>query len=202
VEGTTERIHGLPVRLLALDPSIRSCGLAVFETHGYSTPLVWSGRILVESDGDIGTRCLRMAGTIRFELRRVRLEPDSLIFEWPQIYTAAKSKGDPNDLIAMAGVGSALAASLDTLTSLHTPQPGDWIRVPKVCPACKGRASKKCRMCKGSSWGTPRGRLIAESLTDGERVMVHDQHDEIDAVGLGLWKLKRLVTRRVFPGAV
>jgi hypothetical protein len=59
-----------------------------------------------------------------------------------------------------------------------------------------------CLACKGSAWGTPRGTLIAESLTTVERTIVHDQHDEIDAVGIGLWKLGRLVTRRVFPGAV
>jgi hypothetical protein len=144
-----------------------------------------------------------MATTVRSLLAHHRLEPDSLVSEWPQIYTASKSKGDPNDLIGMAGVvGALVALLLPKLDSIYTPVPGDWTRIPKVCPSCKGRRAKMCLACKGSAWGTPRGTLIAESLTTVERTIVHDQHDEIDAVGIGLWKLGRLVTRRVFPGAV
>jgi hypothetical protein len=104
----------------------------------------------------------------------------------------------------MAGVGSALAALMASkLSAVYSPQPGDWIRIPKACHKCKRTpGARACKVCHGSSWKTPRGTLIAESLTDEERVRVNDQHDEIDAVGLGLWKVKRLVLRRVFPGAV
>lgn len=193
------------MNLLSIDPSIRSVGVAFFETKlGFPGALRWSGRVLVESTGEPVMRCVQMAAKIVQTIRGERLEPDALIFEWPQIYTAAKSKGDPNDLIYMAGVGTALAVALSgKLSAVHSPQPGDWTRIPKACPKChRSPGPKSCPMCRGSAWRTPRGALIAESLTDGERFKVNDQHDEIDSVGLGLWKLGRLATRRVFPGAV
>jgi hypothetical protein len=132
-------------------------------------------------------------------------EPDALIYEWPKILTIGKSKGDPNDLVPMAAVGTALAAMLvSRLAAMHTPWPSDWIgNIPKQCPRCKRTpGARACKVCHGSSWKTPRGRLIEESLEPRERAIVNDQHDEIDAVGLGLWREKRLVLRRVFPGAV
>lgn len=193
------------MRLLSIDPSIRSVGVAFFDAKpGFPGSLQWSGRVLTESVGEPVERCMRMAANIMRTIREARLEPDALIFEWPQIYTAAKSKGDPNDLIYMAGVGTALAVGLSSkLEAVYSPQPGDWIRIPKACPKChRSPGPKACKMCRGSAWRTPRGAIIAESLTDAERYKVNDQHDEIDSVGLGLWKLGRLVIRRVFPGAV
>lgn len=192
----------IPVKLLAVDPSIRSVGLAVWD----DTRLVWSSRVtLAKTEQCMGERCLRMAGTCLKAVLAAGHEPDELAFEWPKIFTIGKSKGDPNDLIPMAGVGMALAGLLaQRLTAIFTPWPSDWIgNIPKVCPKCKKLpGAKSCKVCGGSSWRTPRGRLIKESLTPEELALVHDQHDEIDGVGIGAWKRGRLVLRRVFPGAV
>lgn len=189
------------MKLLSVDPSIRSVGLAYFDRE-----LKWSSRVFVEkTEQCTAERCLRMAATIvTTVIGQHKLEPNALIFEWPQIYTVGKQVGDPNDLIAMAGVGSALAALLvSRLEAIYSPKPGDWTHIPKKCPMCKSTPGKKtCKTCKGSAWNTPRGTLIAESLSPHEKRIVHDQHDEIDAVGLGLWRHGRLITRRVFPGAV
>jgi hypothetical protein len=203
------------MRLLSVDPSVRSVGIAVFEPvvtpgrpRGFDVEirLSWSEHVQEEkTDEDMGKRCLRMAGSILRTCARRNTEPTELVFEWPKILTIGKSKGDPNDLIPMAGVGCALAGLLaGRLVDLFTPWPSDWIgNIPKQCHACKQTPGKKsCKVCHGSAWRTPRGRLIKESLSAEELALVHDQHDEIDSVGLGLWKTKRLIVRRVFPGAV
>ena len=184
---------------LSLDPSIRSCGIALWS----DTELLLADRIqLAAEHSDIAMRSLAMAHAVGTRARTHVQRIDTLVFEWPQIYTAVKSKGDPNDLIPMAGVGCALATMLGVST-VRAPHPADWIgQCPKVCPKCKGIRAKSCKLCSGSAWKTPRGRRIADALTQPERDRVPDQHDVIDSVGLGAWWHGRLVLVRNFPGAV
>lgn len=190
-----------PGRLVAADPSINSAGVAFFE----SGVLRAAQRVTSPSGGDIGVRCFTMAARIRQWCRATMPHaPFALVFEWPQIYRNTKSKGDPNDLIGIAGVGSMLAGLYgDSLLELHTPTPAEWIgQCPKVCQRCFGKAKKKCPLCKGSAWLTPRGRRIRTCLTDAEVNRVPDQNDVIDAVGIGLWRLGRLKLVQLFHGAV
>ncbi len=192
--------------LVSVDPSINSVGAAR-----------WSDGVLIGSaqvrglasvaDKSTGVRCLAMAVEIHRWVNPTPAHfPLELAFEWPQVYRAVKSKGDPNQLIGIAGVGSALAgifAAQNRLANLLTPTPAEWIgQLPKVCPACHGRRSKACKSCHGSAWETPRGRRIRSRLKPPELALVADQHDVIDAVGIGLYALGRLDVARVFPGAV
>lgn len=192
------------MRLLAVDPSVRSCGVATFTDDGL---LIHATRITSDmgTSEEIGLRCIAMAAKIRRGLAAVRFEPEAIVWEWPKIYTVGKSKGDPNDLVPMAAVGTSLATMLiSSVNHIFTPEPHDWIgSIPKQCPKCKRTpGARTCKVCQGSAWRTPRGSLIELSLHEHERGRVPDQHDAIDAVGIGLWKLKRLALRRVFPGAV
>ncbi len=185
--------------LISVDPSIRSAGVAWFQDR----ELTGAIRVCEElSQDNTGIRCLRMAGAI---FKFTSLNTADLAFEWPQIYRAVKSKGDPNDLIGIAGVGSALAglmAGRALLGGLSTPTPAEWIgQLPKTCQLCKGKRKRTCR-CKGSSWATPRGMRIRSRLTAAELALIPDQNDVIDAVGIGLYALGRLDPARVFAGAV
>lgn len=194
--------------LLALDPSVRSAGAAIYQDERLVACVQIKGNL--PTSAELGARCLdvgmRAASWGVGCMDRRGFGTIDVVFEWPHIRAATKAKGDPNDLPGLAGVGMACAARLQGLcdfASIRTPLPADWIgSVPKVCQACRGIRSSACKACGGSTWHTPRGKRIAERLEDTERALVPDQHDVIDAVGLGLWALGRLTLRGVFPGAI
>jgi hypothetical protein len=110
---------------------------------------------------------------------------EQVVIEWPQIYRASKSKGDPNDLPGLAGVGMAIAARLD-------------VEVVSYLPRQWAGGTRKAET--GDPLDSPRGRLVWRCLSPDERGRVVPSHDAIDAVGLGLHHLGRL-QRRVYPGA-
>jgi hypothetical protein len=182
------------VDLLAIDPSISSSGVALFKRG-----VLMSAKTITRSieAADIGSRALAMALDIRAWISAVGIDPRVLVFEWPQIYTAAKSKGNPNDLIALAAIGAgvggmlyASAAVRNVAIEVLTPTPAEWIgQLPKSRT--------------GNAWDSPRGQRIGKRLDERERARIgaKAQHDALDAVGLGLWSLGRLDRERVFPGA-
>ena len=176
--------------LLAVDPSLTRAGMALF----------CDGELIAVDSikghkGPIGCRCLQIAGYIDdwTHGQGWGREAKSLTFEWPQIYTGPKSKGDPNKLIPLAGIGMALAGVLgERLIELKTPTPAEvWGQVRKATKASEALTS-------------PRAKRIQSRLTTGELATCNWfslNHDEIDAIGLGLWSLGRFEPSRVFPGA-
>lgn len=160
--------------------------------------LVAAGRVqipLSAADLPDGMRWLVVA-------RRIVLTVNSpihgIVFERPQWYSKAKSKGDPNQLAGVAGVAACvvgvLSCSRDRL-EVSSPTPAEWIgQLAKTCAYCNAN-KKKCPWCLGSAWNTPRGRRIRSRLSPAELALVPDQNDAIDAVGLGLWHLGRLTPR-------
>jgi hypothetical protein len=171
--------------LLAVDPSLRSTGVALFRDN----VLIATSRLSCSVRSlNMGTRCIGVAQTITLWYRnsaRGHPTPD-LVFEWPQIYRAAKSKGDPNDLVPLAGIGMSLAGMLNVLPI--TPTPAEW-------------AGQLKKFTKGDVGQSPRALRIRSRLSESELEHWQDQHDVIDAIGLGLWCLGRLAPKRVFPGA-
>lgn len=107
-----------------------------------------------------------------------------LVIEYPQWYRASRSKGDPNDLGPLVGVGVGVGAILDAQIVAYLP--AEWCKLPKSDT--------------GDPWASPRGALIRGRLSEAERLCVQATHDAIDAVGLGLHHLGRL--GRAFPGCV
>ncbi len=109
--------------------------------------------------------------------------PGVIAVEYPQIYRAGKSKGDPNDLLGLAAIGGGLAATFGV--EVISPLPAEWIGgIPKNTT--------------GDPWASPRGRVIGSRLTALERAFVVASHDALDAVGIGLKVLRRL--ERSLPG--
>lgn len=133
-----------------------------------------------------------MALAITDWMLREGFTPDTVAFEWPQIYQrhGSKSKGDPNDLPGLAGVGMAVAGLLGV-----EPYPVD-VRT-FVASEWKGQLPK--HVCE---------HHIKRTLTASESKILplFSQHDTIDAIGIGLHALGRMALstsrHRVLPGAV
>lgn len=148
---------------------------------------VTSLKIDAEQDG---ARWLRVARDVEALLRTTGDAQivSHVIYERPQIYAASRSKGDPNNLIGLAGVGASIAALCSPIEVL-TPTPAQWCgQLPKTT--------------KGSAMTSPRAIRIMSRLDAAERLRVPDQHDVVDAVGLGLHALGRLEIRRAYASSL
>ena len=179
--------------LLAIDPSVRSPGAAIFRDG----VLIFAGKVKVaklafDSEGERWQQVVEAIVTWATE-HDCRL-PTKITYERPQIYTAAKSKGDPNDLIALAAIGAGVVAwycsdrILPKDFSIVTPTPAQWAgQIPKAT--------------KGDAMTSPRAQRILSRLTEAEIARMPNQHDAIDAVGLGLHALGRLGIRRNYQSA-
>lgn len=185
---------------LAIDPGLNSPGVALFK----SDVLIAAARIRVPDEFAEFSPGERWCEVAQLIARWVMTLDDILhvVFERPQWYARGKSKGDPNQLAGVAGVAAAVCGILTGVNGdrplISSPTPAEWIgQLSKVCPACKGKAKKKCAECRGSAWETPRGRFIRKRLSEAELALVPDQNDAIDAVGLGLFILGRLKPRSV-----
>ena len=111
-------------------------------------------------------------------------EIDAIAFEVQQIYPTTKN---PNDLIGMIGVGMGIGYCFPS-AELHSYRPAEWTgQIPKTT----GKNALK----------SPRAQRILSRLDEIERSLVPNQHDAIDAIGIGLHHLGRLKPVRVFAGA-
>jgi hypothetical protein len=167
--------------------------------------LVAAGRVRLGTFADKladGERWMLVAGSIVRWVDERAQAIQHVVFERPQWYQRAKSKGDPNQLSGIAGVAANVTGMLharNNLLAVQSPTPAEWIgQISKVCPSCGGKAKKRCVDCKGSAWETPRGRRIRSRLSPTEIALVPDQNDAIDACGLGLHSLGRLAPKHAF----
>lgn len=173
-------------RLLAVDPGLRYPAAALF----VGGVLVCASRVKVKLDtkAPMVERCRDIALAVEAWHRKQSVhDPEILVVEFPQIYTADKSKGDPNNLTPLACIDGALAA-LFKRSKVLSPKPKDWTgNLPKSED--------------GDPWKSPRGLRVWGRLTPDERKVVVPSHDAIDSVGLGLWALGRFERRRVYDMA-
>jgi hypothetical protein len=167
-------------RLLALDPGLRGCGVAVFENGVLSGAAYLANR----------HTCLDDACSAAAMARTVALwaaGATSIVAEWPRVYAgrirAGTSKANPNDLLALAGVVSGVAAVLDL--GVVTVAPSEWKGQMKK-EVCKERVLAKLSL----------GELAAfERGTAGQPAS--KLHNAWDAVGIGLHRLDRFARRTV-----
>lgn len=181
--------------LLTFDPGARHPACALFR----GGILIAAERVPVDSDwADLEPidRAVRIAlACLRWAVAR-GARPKYLVVEYPQVYRASKSKGDPNDLILLAAIAGAIAGALTMVLGsqevglvIQSPTPGKWAgQLPKTDT--------------GPAWESPRGHRVHSRLSADELLCVQATHDAIDAVGLGLWSLGRFEPVRVFPGAL
>jgi hypothetical protein len=169
--------------IVALDPSVRSCGVATF----VSQRLVHVERVTLRSTGDVAERCRQMALKIADTLPAGVAE---LVTEWPQIYRGDRSKVPAKSMPPMAGVGVAVGALIGATITSYLPK--TWSNgIPKAT--------------EGDCRESPRSRRIRSRLDDAElelwALLKENDHDAIDAIGIGLFHLGRLKPIRVFAGA-
>lgn len=182
--------------LLAIDPSLTRTGFAIFHhkrllltatVPGGDTKDAVAARAK-EIATDIHTRFM---DTVKAAGGTLFLDGLAFVSEWPQIYTAVKSKGDPNGMFGMCAIASMLYMNLNPMVSVFY-KPAQWCgQIPK------GTTKK-------DALTSPRARRVLASLTDAERNnldMKKLTHDELDAIGLGLYALDRFHPVKVFPGA-
>ena len=178
----------VPPRIfIALDPGLRNPGIAVF----IDGALYRAGRVKIPAAThkieDIAERSREVAMLIYNDLEEgAEQDAEQVVLEWPQIYKATRSKGDPNDLPPLVGVAMYFAGRLAAPVKSYLPR--TWSGgLPKATT--------------GDATVSPRGRMIWGLLSAAERDALDVSHDAIDATGIGLYHLGRLVRRRVYPGA-
>lgn len=167
--------------LVALDPGANHPAVAIYDCN----TLVIASRVPVPgrlSKLETGERCRQVASLISGWVLRETLKlgrpPQALVYEKPKVYQRGKSKGDPADIIMLALIagGAASALCLPTLS----PEPREWIgNIPKADA--------------GDPWASPRGKIIWARLRAEERGRVVATHDAVDAAGIGLHALRRLL---------
>lgn len=163
-----------PKYLVSIDPGAANVAWAVFEDR----VLKASGFTGVKETSD-AARPFLVTDLFFQDLRKAF--PDCFAFtqthfivEKPQVYTGAgKSKGDPNDLISVAlVVGAVLEVAMGTYHShVQTVLPAMW----------KGSVPKRITL----------SRLQKELSTEEHAVVKWSNHNVVDAIGIGCWKLGR-----------
>jgi len=101
------------MRILAIDPGLRACGIATM------------------IDGQITTRTVRpQAEALPDRIREIcgQIPPGGwglFVIERPQVYRGRRQKGDPNDLISLAMLVGALIVRV-SYRKLLLPMPAQW----------------------------------------------------------------------------
>jgi len=170
--------------LLAIDPGIRGCGVALFD-GGYLIGAAYVKNSVDKGNGP--TVCFFMAQEVfNWAIPDHEIYDGSywdIVMEWPQIYT--HSKGDNNDLLALAGVDAAITTRfMDRIDcSAQHYLPREW----------KGQLTKEVCHARIEKILTP--KELAAIATKQKTY----RHNTLDAVGIGLFHLGRFQKQRVIP---
>jgi hypothetical protein len=110
---------------------------------------------------------------------------DTICCEWPNVRSRQRQKGDPNDLLFLTMINGAVFAAVEADVREMVPV-NDW----------KGQLDKD----------TTKGRILGEwpdgfeplvsmppkvNMTERRLLGDNPDHNVLDAVGIGLWKLHR-----------
>jgi hypothetical protein len=155
--------------LLAVDPGVRGCGVAVFD--GCELAFAAYIRNPVKKGGG-ATAWLGMGWEVFERLTALDLNVTEYVIEVPQIYRM--SKGDPNDLIDLAGVGAWVGA-LSRASKAFSYKPREW----------KGTVKADVFTERIRTWLTP------DEVASIEPCAKSLEHNVIDAVGLGIVHLRK-----------
>ena len=159
------------MNLLAVDPGLRVCGIAYYADDALSVCVLVRNP---EREARGPMAWMALAEQVRKVLPNW-CKPDAVVLEVPQVYVIGKGKGDPADLIELAGVDGAIAAQYPAAKHFGF-RPREW----------KGSVPKDvhhARVLKTLSETDK--RLVGESAPASLR------HNVLDAVALGAWFLRK-----------
>lgn len=155
--------------LLAVDPGLRGCGVALFSGQN----LIRCAYLRGSKDAKDGAAWACMAQEV---WEWAGADATRIVSEFPKVYSAGKSKGDPEDLLQLAGVVGALSALFSG--TVQVVRPYEWKRqVPKDI-----MTSRIINRLTGPEGEVARHGMPARSY----------QHNVWDAIGIGLHALGRI----------
>lgn len=170
--------------LLSLDPGIRGCGVAIF-SDGLLSQAAYVCNPCLEGSG--AAEAASMASWVQGFFSNWKV--DEIAVEWPRIYASrireGSSKADPNDLLALTGVGAALVALLAPARATSY-VPSDW----------KGQLTKEATEARIRSRFHQYELEIAVRGAEAARSKAHNM---FDAIGIGLHHLGRFERKRIIP---
>jgi hypothetical protein len=183
-------------RLLAIDPGTRGCGAAFF-VDGSLCVAAYVPNPVKKGSGP--GECARMAQAV---VDWCATWPsnvyvvDALALEIPQIYSRGKSKGDPNNIMPLFGVVSAIAA-LHPMATVEWERPRGWKGNTPKPDSAKAKYVIKERVIERLS--ERELDLVAwPSLNKNTDVARKQDFDVADACGIGMHILGRFERVRAF----
>ena len=162
--------------ILCVDPGIRGCGVALFDSDDRRLARCAYVKNPARSGG--GPREAACMGAAVFNA--VHEPARFVVVEWPQVYAQGKQKGDQADLLSLAAVDGAIVGAFG-LSEAASVLPRVW----------KGQVPKEIMVSR-----------ILLRLTDGERGIFEActrevpkslRHNVVDAIGIGLFTVGRLI---------
>ncbi len=164
--------------LIAIDPGKHGCGIAVFhDGHLVACDFIEGNRAeIVEKGHHVGFDHVHMHGVL-------------VVLEKPVVYDRKNWEGDPNDLIEITLTGALLAAAVHIdghKYEFEAVTPQQW----------KGQTPKEImnkRVWKFLHTDDASDHYELQRALDGRRRTTGGKwHNVLDAIGIGLWRLKRL----------
>ncbi len=164
--------------LIAIDPGKKGCGVAVF----------YDGR-LGECEFIEGTRAEIVERGDTVASMRSPMQGISVVLEKPVVYDRKNWEGDPNDLIEITITGALLASAMHIggfEYEFEAVTPQQWKgQTPKEI--MNKRVWKFLHDSDAPDHGELSAALYGRRHTTGGK-----WHNVLDAIGIGLWRLKRL----------
>ena len=154
----------MTAHLISLDPGLRGCGVAWWRVDGSLAHVAY-----VRNPVKIGNGPAAWMGYDRTRAFWYTTRTEHFLSEIPQVYRAGASKGDPDDLIQLAGVVGVFSA-LVSATTYWGVKPREW----------KGQVPKDVHHAR-----------LVKTLSEADLKMVEVaappslRHNVLDAVGLG-----------------
>jgi hypothetical protein len=161
--------------LIAVDPGLRACGVAVFRNGELS----WAGAVRGPKEGRGPWLWRSLGAEVAAQLDRECAVGLSAIAMWHVVIETMKvyteGKGDPDDLLELSGIGGAVAASLPAWWSVEGVLAREW----------NGQVPSAIRRERTRAWVEANDWLDRVDLDTTARF----QQDVWSAIGIGRWKL-------------
>jgi hypothetical protein len=175
-------------RLLAIDPGCAASGVAVFDDNVLVRAFLVTVAEPEKNYPDPGARACAMADKVIGAGGVSGSNTDEVVGEWPRSYAPGrKGGGPPVKMFPLAGIIVGVACALHPAT-LTTYTARTWSEGTKKIRTGDGRTTARGRWIAG--------RLIHSELCVWEHLPDRDNHDIVDAIGIGLHHLGRVKLRR------